>query len=86
MYHLFIASPESVIYNGQAKDLIAPGSAGYFEVLSNHAALITTLQQGKFEFTDEHNNKHTYTLPGGILEVDHNKVSVLADSLTPTSP
>ncbi len=81
MYHLFIASPEAVLYDGQAKDLLAPGAAGYFEVLPNHAALISTLQKGRFEFTDEHDQKHTYTLTGGILEVDHNKVSVLADSL-----
>lgn len=81
IYHLFIATPEEVIYDGKAKDLKAPGGDGYFEVLSNHAPMISTLKEGKFEYTDANDQKFYFKISGGILEVDHNKVSVLLDSL-----
>ena len=83
IYKLFIATPEEVIYEGEAKDLKAPGTTGYFEVLSNHASMISTLKSGKFEFTNENDQKFHYKISGGILEVDHNKVSVLLDSSEP---
>lgn len=81
MYHLFIATPEAVIYDDRAKDLTAPGSVGYFEVLSNHAPLISTLIPGKLEFKDNNDQKQSYIVTGGLVEVDHNHVSVLVDSI-----
>ncbi len=81
IFHLFIATPEEVLYDGDAKDLKAPGSSGYFEVLSNHAPMITTLKEGEFEYTDAQNQVAHYKITGGILEIDHNKVSVLLDTL-----
>jgi len=86
MYTLFIATPEEVIFNGDAKDLKAPGASGYFEVLSQHAPTISTLQAGKFEYTDAKDQKFHYMISGGIIEVDHNKVSILIDSLESYSP
>lgn len=86
MFTLFIATPEEVIYNGEAKDLKVPGASGYFEVLSHHAPTISTLKEGKFEYTDANDQKFHYMISGGILEVDHNKVSVLIDSLKPYFP
>lgn len=83
IFNLFIATPEEVIYEGEAKNLKAPGTVGYFEILSNHAPMISTLKDGKFEYTDASDQKFYYTITGGILEVDHNKVSVLLDSITP---
>jgi F-type H+-transporting ATPase subunit epsilon len=83
IYNLFIATPEEVIYDGGAKDLKAPGGDGYFEVLSHHAPMISTLKEGEFEYTDANDQKFHYKITGGILEIDHNKVSVLIDSLEP---
>lgn len=85
IYKLFIATPEEVIYDGEAKNLKAPGTTGYFEVLSNHASMISTLKEGRFEYTDGNNQKFHYKISGGILEVDHNKVSVLLDTVEPAS-
>lgn len=81
IFSLFIATPEEVIYDGEAKDVKAPGTLGYFEILSNHAPMISTLKEGKFEYTDGCDQTFLYKIKGGILEVDHNKVSVLIDSL-----
>ena len=80
IFNLFIATPEEVIFDGQAKDLKAPGGSGYFEVLSHHAPMISTLVSGKFEFTSADDQVCHYKISGGILEVDHNQVSVLLDS------
>lgn len=79
MFHLFIATPEEVIFDGKGTDLIVPGSAGYFEVLTNHAPLISTLIPGRLEFLDETGNKTTRQVTGGLVQVDHNEVAVLLD-------
>lgn len=81
IYNLFIATPEEVIFNGEAKDLKASGGDGYFEVLSHHAPMISTLKEGKLAYTDANDQTFHYKISGGILEIDHNKVSVLLDSL-----
>ena len=42
MYHLFMATPEKVVFDGQVESLVAPGKLGYLEILTNHAAIITS--------------------------------------------
>ena len=79
MFHLIIATPEKVIFEGAVISLIAPGKIGYLEILSNHAPLITSLQKGKVVGTRENGSKFTLELSGGLLEVSQNKASLLAD-------
>lgn len=84
MYHLFLATPEEVVYDGKANYLKAPGGLGYFEILPNHAPFMTTLTKGRVQFIDHAHKKWILEIPGGILEVLHNEVSLLADAVTLT--
>lgn len=83
MYRLFLAIPEQVILDDDVESLIAPGSEGYLEVLTNHAPLLTTLQEGKITVTDKDKKKRLWWVSGGVLEVFHNKVTLLADTVEP---
>ena len=42
-----IISPDSVIYSGEATLVSLPGSKGAFEILQNHAAIISSLEKGR---------------------------------------
>lgn len=80
MYHLFIATPEKVVYEGDVQSLIAYGTLGYFEILTNHAPFISTLKAGPVVVIDKDLKKHTWHLGVGYLEANHNQVTLLADN------
>ena len=50
MLKLRIVSPESVAYNGEAESVKVPGILGNFEILNNHAPIISALQKGVVEY------------------------------------
>lgn len=81
MYHLFIATPEKIVYDGQISSLIAPGTDGYLEILMNHVPIVTTLQSGKLTVTDENSKKWIWAISEGYLEFSKNKAAILADAL-----
>lgn len=80
-YHFFLATPEKVIFDSQVYSLIAPGEEGYFEVLPNHAPLITTLKPGRLEVVDQEKKKWVWAVSGGFFEVVKNEAALLADAV-----
>ena len=52
MLKLRIVSPEKVEYNGDVENVKVPGILGNFEILNNHAPIISALQDGMVEYTD----------------------------------
>lgn len=79
MYNLFIATPEKVVYEGEVISLIAPGTLGFFEILTNHAPIISTLKPGPLVVTNKDHQKMTWKLTEGYLEAINNQVTLLAD-------
>lgn len=76
--HLEIITPEKKIFEGEVRITTLPGSDGSFQILNNHAPLISLLKQGVVEYkTKEATNQVMIT--GGVVEVLKNKVIVLAD-------
>lgn len=49
--NLEIISPESIVFKGEASNIMLPGKNGYFEILNNHAPLISLLQKGRLIFS-----------------------------------
>ncbi len=77
---LNIITPDQSVYNGQAESVTVPGSAGSFEILKNHAPIISTLEDGKVIIR---NNKSVEIIgiKGGVIEVLDNKITVLAEGV-----
>lgn len=73
---LKIISAEKVEFEGQAKSVTLPGSMGAFTVLDHHASLISTLAKGKIAYRDEAGRDAELEVPGGLVDVDNNVVSV----------
>lgn len=76
-----LATPETVLYEGDATSLTAPGSEGYLQILDHHTPLICLLQQGRVTLVTP-TQTLTYMITGGLLEVSHNTATLLADSLS----
>jgi F-type H+-transporting ATPase subunit epsilon len=76
-----IITPDKKIYEGEIKSVRVPGRKGSFQVLKDHAPIISTLDSGLVRMIDEANNEVIYEIGGGIIEVKSNKVILLADSV-----
>ena len=78
---LDIVTPDEQIYTGEVKLIKLPGVDGSFEILNNHAPLISTLEKGKIKIIEENNEVKFFEINDGVVEVKSNKVIVLAGSV-----
>ena len=78
MLQLRIVSPEKVEYNGAVESVLVPGTAGQFEILNDHAPIISTLQKGVVEY-DTKEGKVNLNILGGFVEVQKNVVSLCVE-------
>ena len=78
MLQLKIVSPEKVEYDGAAERILVPGTMGQFEILNDHAPIISTLQKGTVEYVNKE-GKTSLGIQGGFVEVQKNKVSLCVE-------
>ena len=91
---LEIVSPEASLFKGEITSISVPGVDGSFEILNNHAPIVSLLQNGtvritaasfnfskesKGLFTKVNDQNYTLAISSGTLEMKDNKVIVLAD-------
>lgn len=73
-----IVTPEKVIFKDEVNEVILPSKNGEIAILPNHASLVTQIAEG--ELTIKKDGKEQFlAVTGGFLEVNNNKVSILAD-------
>tara|TARA_B100000530_G_scaffold136402_1_gene85341 strand:- start:520 stop:762 length:243 start_codon:yes stop_codon:yes gene_type:complete len=75
-----ILTLEEVLFSKEAKSVVVPGESGTFEMLNNHAPIISILKKGTIKITDTNNQKTSIELNGGSIEMSNNKVTILADT------
>lgn len=90
---LEIVTPETSLVSGEVEMVTVPGVDGEFQMLNNHASIVSSLQSGKIKFrgnptitegfedkfTKEGNNTWILDVNGGTIEMKDNKIIVLAD-------
>lgn len=76
---LEIVTPDRKVFEGEVISAQFPGGDGLFEVLENHAPMISALGNGKITIKAGQSDK-TFTIEGGVVEVLKNKVTVLAEA------
>jgi len=74
-----IVTPDKNIYSGEISLATFPGSDGKFGIKNNHAPLVATMKKGEIKVIDDANNEHLFEVNGGVVEVNHNKIIVLAE-------
>ncbi|MGO3706721.1 MAG: F0F1 ATP synthase subunit epsilon [Mesonia hippocampi] len=87
--YLEIVTPEKVVLKGEVESFSVPGINGEFQVLNNHAPVVSVLTGGfvkvatnmQFETSVEKDeeNRYRFAISGGVLEINNNKAIVLAD-------
>ncbi len=78
---LEIITPDKRIYEGEIERIRLPGSKGLFEILKNHAPIISTLSKGVIRVIDDKGRRHIWEVNGGIAESKDNTVIVLLESV-----
>ncbi|MAC92224.1 MAG: hypothetical protein CMC01_00705 [Flavobacteriaceae bacterium] len=89
---LEIVSPEAKLFSGEVSSVTVPGALGSFQILNNHAPIVSTLIQGRIKIqgkiTLDEVNKSKFTQEGhntyldiqsGLIEMNDNKVILLTD-------
>ena len=71
MLKLKIVSPERIEFTGEVSSVKVPGTSGQFEILKDHAPIISTLQKGVVEYDGQR-----LEILGGFVEVQKNEVSL----------
>jgi F-type H+-transporting ATPase subunit epsilon len=74
MLKLKIVSPEKIEFSGEVESVKVPGTQGSFEILSDHAPIISTLQKGVVEYDGKQ-----LPILGGFVEVQKNIVSLCVE-------
>ncbi len=77
---LEILTPDKKIFEGEVTSVTVPGKQGSFEILSNHAPIISTLDDGKITVRNI-KNEQFFDILGGVVEVINNKIIVLAEGV-----
>lgn len=90
--YLEIVTPEALLVSGEVESVTVPGVDGEFQMLNNHAPIVSVLQEGKVKFkgnptiAESFKNKFTQEdgkwvlhIMGGTLEMNNNRAIVLAD-------
>jgi len=77
---LEIIAPDQNLYSGEVDLIQVPGSKGSFEILKNHAPIISTLDKGKIKVVDQKGQTIFFDVDGGVIEANNNKITVLAET------
>ena len=74
MLKLKIVSPERIEYTGEVESVKVPGTMGNFEILTDHAPIISSLQKGVVEYDGQQ-----LEILGGFVAVQKNEVSICVE-------
>ena len=91
--YLEIISPEATLFTGEVESLTLPGTNGSFQLLENHAPIVSTLQAGvvkikgtisiaenvQDQFDSVSKEETLYTISSGTIEMRKNKIILLSD-------
>ena len=79
MLKLKIVTPERVEYDGEVISVLVPGTQGQFEILTDHAPIISSLGKGLVEYDAGNGNKEQLQVSGGFVAVQQNEVSLCVE-------
>lgn len=79
--HLDIVSAEEEIFSGTVEMIVATGEVGELGIVPGHAPLLTVLKPGEVRLTLPGGDEQVYYVSGGMLEVQPQSVTVLADTV-----
>lgn len=80
IFNAQILTPNGSLFEGEVSGVKLPGTQGSFEVKANHAPIVSTLEKGNV-LVRKADGDITYAISGGFVEVNNNKLTLLAESI-----
>jgi F-type H+-transporting ATPase subunit epsilon len=77
-----IVTPQKLYFSGEVLSVTAPGDGGQFQVMKNHAPLLSSLIAGKVKLALADRTVQTFSITDGFLEVSSNKAILLTESIS----
>ena len=77
--YLEIITPDKKVFSGEVTSVTVPGADGQFQMLKNHAPIISTLVNGTVKVKTA-TGTETFQVKGGVVEMLNNKITLLAES------
>ncbi|MBB5638619.1 F-type H+-transporting ATPase subunit epsilon [Pedobacter cryoconitis] len=77
---LEILTPDKKVFEGEVTAVTVPGTMGSFQILRDHAPIISTLEDGPVIIKSK-TDEQTFIIKGGVVEVLKNKIIVLAEGV-----
>ena len=74
-----VLTPEGSRFSGAVISVSVPGASGSFQMLHNHAPIISSLDVGRVDIQKSDNTTLTYAVSGGFVEMNDNEVTLLAE-------
>lgn len=78
---LTIISPEKEIFKGEVKSITVPGVKGQFQILNNHAAIVSALKDGEVKYVLDSGEERFLSIGKGFVEMLNNEVSLLVQNI-----
>ena len=77
MFKVKIIKPDSTVYNGPATLVQLPGTGGLFEILENHAPIISSLSAGRIRLQAEGEEEKVFEINAGVVKGQENDILIL---------
>jgi F-type H+-transporting ATPase subunit epsilon len=74
-----IITPEKRLFEGEVQSIKVPGRKGEFQVLTDHAPIVSTLGVGLVTITEPGGKQTLFNIDGGIVEIKQNKIILLVE-------
>jgi len=85
-FHFELVSPDKVLFNGSAQAVLVPGAEGDFQVLSEHAPVMTSMRPGVVGIDDAEGKHRRVFVRGGFADVSKDGLILLAETAIPFRP
>ena len=72
-----ITKPDSTLFDGEATLVQLPGTGGLFEIMNNHAPIISSLQRGILRMVLPDGAEQTFDIRGGVVKGQQNDILIL---------
>jgi F-type H+-transporting ATPase subunit epsilon len=82
-FHFELVSPDKVLFNGSAQAVLVPGAEGDFQVLSDHAPVMTSMRPGVVGIDDEQGKHIRVFVRGGFADASKSGLILLAETAIP---
>ena len=72
-----ITKPDCTLFDGEVKLAQLPGTGGLFEILNNHAPIISSLTKGTLRIVTDSDEEKTFEIRGGVVKGQQNDILIL---------